>query len=113
LSPHTALSVWSGVGHFSIGYQNLSVASPYKMSHSRLRKEVWNYLDSLGALGFKLVAANGGLIVVSPYWFPTLLFAVLTATPWVRWIRRFTLRTLLYAIALAAVALGAIIALSR
>jgi hypothetical protein len=42
-----------------------------------------------------------------PYWFAILLVTILTAAPWVRW--RFTLRTLLIATTLIAVALGLIV----
>jgi hypothetical protein len=43
----------------------------------------------------------------APLWCPVLLLAVFTAIPWLRW--RFGLRTLLIAITLASVFLGAIV----
>jgi hypothetical protein len=40
----------------------------------------------------------------APLWFPAVLFAALSALPWIRW--RFSLRTLLIAMTLIAVGLG-------
>ncbi len=45
-----------------------------------------------------------------PYWFSTLIVATLAALPWIRW--RFSLRTLLIATTLFAVALGLIVYLA-
>ena len=41
-----------------------------------------------------------------PHWFPTLIFAVLAAAPWLHW-RRFSLRTLLIFMTVAALLMGA------
>lgn len=49
--------------------------------------------------------------LIVPYWLPVVLTATLASGPWIRW--RFSLRTLLIAMTLAAVALGLIFALSR
>jgi hypothetical protein len=54
-----------------------------------------------GAVAFQIV--DGGFVV--PHWFGALLFAALAVVPW---IRRFSLRTLLIATTLVAVALGLI-----
>jgi hypothetical protein len=67
-------------------------------------------------LGFGIVYTHGGLndtIVFAPYWFPVLSFAVLAAIAWFPWQRRFSLRTLLIATTLMAVALGTIVWSSR
>lgn len=45
--------------------------------------------------------------IAVPYWFNVALAAAVTALPWLRW--RFSLRTLLVAMTLAAVGLGAIV----
>jgi hypothetical protein len=45
-----------------------------------------------------------------PIWFLAGLSGVLAATPWIRWIHRFSLRTLLIATTLVAVGLGLIVA---
>ena len=47
-------------------------------------------------------------VVQVPHWFLVLIFAALAAAPWIRWSKRFTLRTLLIATTLIAVVLGAI-----
>jgi hypothetical protein len=47
--------------------------------------------------------------VVIPDWLPTLLFATLAAAPWIRWSKRFSIRTLLIATTLIAVVLGVIV----
>jgi hypothetical protein len=41
-----------------------------------------------------------------PYWIVNLLIGALAAAPWIRWSRRFSLRTLLIATTLVAVVLG-------
>jgi hypothetical protein len=41
-----------------------------------------------------------------PYWIPTLLLGALAAAPWIRWSKRFSLRTLLIATTLVAAVLG-------
>lgn len=48
-----------------------------------------------------------------PYWFLVMLFGVLTAVPWPRWSKRYSLRTLLIATTLVAVGLGVIIYFMR
>jgi hypothetical protein len=51
--------------------------------------------------------------VFAPHWFLVMLTASLATLPWIRWSRRFSLRTLLIAITLVAVGLGLIVAFSR
>jgi len=50
---------------------------------------------------------NSDWIIVIPHWFLTILCTVSGASPWFRW--RFSLRTLLIAMTLIAVGLGAIV----
>ena len=50
-------------------------------------------------------------VIIFPHWFATMLFATLTALPWLRW--RFSLRTLLIATTLVAVVMGLIVWASR
>jgi hypothetical protein len=47
--------------------------------------------------------------VVIPYWFYLLVTVSIGGTPWLRWSRRFSLRTLLIATTLVAMVLGAIV----
>jgi hypothetical protein len=44
-----------------------------------------------------------------PHWFMAVVFAMFAAIPWIRWSKRFSLRTLLIATTLVAVALGLIV----
>ena len=53
---------------------------------------------------------DGDLEIDFPHWCPVLVVATLTAFPWIRWSKRFTLRTLLIATTLIAVVLGLIVA---
>lgn len=48
-----------------------------------------------------------------PHWFLALLSASLAVAPWLKWSKRFSLRTLLIAMTLIAMSLGTIILLSR
>jgi len=58
-----------------------------------------------GLTGRSLGAVSTGLML--PNWFVVLVFASLAAFPWIRWIRvHYSLRTLLIATTLLAVALG-------
>jgi hypothetical protein len=50
---------------------------------------------------------------IAPYWFLILLTAAIAAAPWLRWPKRFSLRTLLIATTLVAVVLGLIVAVLR
>jgi hypothetical protein len=50
-------------------------------------------------------------IVFLPYWFPTIISALLAAIPWISW--RFSLRTLLIATTLVALVLGLIVYAAR
>ena len=64
-------------------------------------------------LRFELLRSQefGSLGVVVPYWFPIFITAVCVAIPWVLNTRRFSLRTLLIATTLVAVALALVIRL--
>jgi hypothetical protein len=52
-------------------------------------------------------------VVIIPFWFPLVTMASLAAATWIRWSRRFSLRTLLIATTLVAVVLGLISYASR
>ena len=49
-----------------------------------------------------------GSAVMIPYWFLILVGGALTVSPWIRWSKRFGLRTLLIATTLVAVGLGVV-----
>jgi hypothetical protein len=77
----------------SIGYDDGYPAKDY---------EPWNrYHFYYGDDGFF------GTAVVVPFWFVTLILVSVSAAPWIRW--RFSLRTLLIAMALVAGGLGLLI----
>ncbi len=59
--------------------------------------------------GFEFSTRAGGLVFAMPFWFLSLTAIVFTICPWARTIRRFSLRTLLIATTLVAVALGLIV----
>jgi hypothetical protein len=63
-----------------------------------------------GPLGFGVMNDN---IPYGPYWFPIVIFALVAALPWSFAVRRFSLRTLLFAITLIAVGLGLVAWLSH
>jgi hypothetical protein len=44
--------------------------------------------------------------LVIPYWFPVVISVALATVPWIHWSKRFSLRTLLVAITLVAIALA-------
>jgi hypothetical protein len=51
------------------------------------------------------------VVIAIPHWFAIVSAGILAAIPWIRW--RFSLRTLLIAMTLVAVTIGAIVAMSR
>jgi hypothetical protein len=51
----------------------------------------------------------GGGIVIAPDWFLIGVLLALSFAPWIKWSRRFSIRTLLIAMTLVAVPLGLIV----
>ncbi len=72
-------------------------------------KEDMTPIDS--TFGFRFIASANMSAAFIPYWFLTLLSAILATAPWLP--RRFSLRTLLIATTLIAVVLGLIVAVLR
>jgi hypothetical protein len=60
-------------------------------------------------VGFGRLDQDISTSVFVPYWFPVLVAAICTVLPWVPWSRRFRLRTLLFATAIVALLLAAIV----
>jgi hypothetical protein len=54
-----------------------------------------------------------GVLIIIPYWFIVIATLMFGALSWIRWPKRFTLRTLLIATILVAVVLGLIVWLER
>jgi hypothetical protein len=65
--------------------------------------------NSILGLGFDVRKGPTSLWVGIPHWFPILMTAVFSIAPWIHLSRRFSLHTLLIAMTLVAVLLGAII----
>ena len=63
--------------------------------------------DHTKHFGFGLSSWDASTTISFPYWFPVVLTATVATAPWLR--RRFSLRTLLIATTLVAVALGLIV----
>ena len=61
-----------------------------------------------GIFGFSAFRTGQSFSVRIPYWFPTMLCALLTAASWFKW--RVSLRTLLIVTTLIAVVLGIVVA---
>jgi hypothetical protein len=87
-------------------------------SQSTGDSEADDWVETVNFLGFGLgmgLYGTGNLpeatsIAFVHYWFVVMLFALLTACPWLPWwSKRFTLRTLLLATTLIAVVLGLIV----
>jgi hypothetical protein len=71
--------------------------------------EIWRRSEdwaTKSVLGFQW-SLGGYPRPMIPHWFPTLIFAVLAVLPWLHW-RRFSLRTLLIFMTVAAMFMGAI-----
>ena len=71
---------------------------PATINERRRNAPHWGVLPgSYGEFGIKF-----------PHWFPTLIFAMLAAAPWLKW--RFSVRTLLIGMTIVAVILGVAVA---
>jgi hypothetical protein len=71
--------------------------------------EIWRRSEDWATkpvLGFQW-SRGGDPQPMIPHWFPTLIFAALAVIPWLHW-RRFSLRTLLSFMTVAAILMGAI-----
>jgi hypothetical protein len=77
--------------------------------HTTDLSEVWRPKDTFGfAMRYapELPVGGGRLGVAVPHWFLVAVLIAIAAAPWVRWYKRFSLRTLLIATTLVAVLLG-------
>ena len=64
------------------------------------------YWHQASVLAFGRFGDAGDRVIFIPHWFPVLIFAAMAALPWIRWSRRFSLRTLLIGMTVIAVVLG-------
>jgi hypothetical protein len=67
------------------------------------------YWHQTSVVSFGCFGRASNRVIFIPHWFPVVVFAAISATPWIRWSRRFSLRALLIATALVAVVLGLIL----
>ena len=99
-------------GGFSIGWGESTYGSDDR---------AWGYIHEQphdshlppSFFGFRCELVPGNSSVVGPYWFPIAITAALAAVPWLPRSARFSLRSLLIATTLVAVALGLIVWASR
>jgi hypothetical protein len=88
-------------------------ASLYKWKYRSYGPGESNALPRNSIAGFFIERDSPQFTVGIPYWFPVLALAALTATHWIRPTWQFSLRTLLIAMTLVAVGLGAVVYTSR
>jgi hypothetical protein len=86
--------------------EELYVETTYMMPHVEPVPVEW----TIDSYGFRFLGSWSIWIVTISYAYPIVLFGTLASVPWVRWSRRFSLRTLLIAMTLVAVVLGIIVA---
>jgi hypothetical protein len=103
--PHGSAIPWFWITHW-IGLNNVLGDAEYG---SRLVPAT----PKIVFLGFGLGHEFIGHFVDVPYWGPVLLSAALALLPWIRWSKRFSLRTMLIATTLVALVLGAIVYVTR
>ena len=105
-------SLLAGTIHLCIGTPFPDWATGFwEKHHSDPYFDNWDHPNS-PAFNFSVNQYGAGSVAVEfPYWFPPLITMILATAPWLRW--RFSLRTLLIAMTLVAVGLGAIVWAAR
>jgi hypothetical protein len=112
VSSHWYLHFGSTDGQFRINRSHDSLWTPPKIKRWEYYRELADtaYANTSRPSGWKFLLRR--YYVHVPAWFAVVIVALLAAIPWVRWSKRFSLRTLLIATTLVAVVLG-ILALSN
>jgi hypothetical protein len=82
-------------------------AQSYARGEDQMQTVRLIYAKAVNAIGFGAIRAPS-FVFLAPYWFYVSLATIAAALPWLRW--RFSLRTLLIATTLVAVALGLAVA---
>jgi len=85
---------------------HLSPTDTHEWEFDRLGEDV--QFPEATFLGFHFAGDTLGWIALVPQWFVTMVAVTLAVAPWLRWSKRFSLRTLLIATTLLAVGLGLI-----
>jgi hypothetical protein len=98
------------VGHLWFAYQRFSNIDWIEFDRGILdAATAADFRAWAGPLGFNLDNDADSTAIYLPDWFAILTVSALSAVPWIRWSKRFSLRTLLIATTLVAVVLGAIV----
>ena len=105
------LYAMSGRGVVAIGSND----DPYgpQWAHTSYAKEWIAPSEEIPPHGFDYWRVQGGLLTSGPHWFLVLLSGTVAALPWIRFLRQFSLRTLLIATTLIAAVLGLVVWLVR
>jgi hypothetical protein len=109
-SPDSVLHIVSERGRFAFEPRyRTGIVSLYYEHHPVSDQSLGDPDDSgrrPSGLGFQVLRWGKQTDVLIPDWFSILNLAAIAATSWVRWSKRFTLRTLLIATTLVAILLG-------
>jgi hypothetical protein len=98
-----------GIGYWDWKYKHF----PWSFHSNIVDERIWPSatggppLSKLGIRWYKQLAPAMTLVVI-PFWLPILIAVAIAATPWIRHFYHFSLRTMLIATTLVAVALGLI-----
>lgn len=110
LPGHGQLVIASLQGQMELAvYLSVSASSP--LWGAKDYSVTWNHLSEVlfprtVPLRFRRLRNSQGVNLSAPYWFLVPVSWVFAAAPWIRWSTRFSLRAMLIATTLVAVALG-------
>jgi hypothetical protein len=113
ISKNRSVGVTSLLGRVRIGtWKHPKHANSWWVNSERLTNSVYEWAASRqgeNAIGFGVISFQSNIELIMPCWFLVLLTATLAVIPCRHLANRFSLRTLLIATTLVAVALGAIV----
>jgi hypothetical protein len=89
-----------------------AVADPWRINSARIETVAIRQIDD-AYHGFKIIRDKNEWGLQLPCWAAVAATAFCAALPWLKWTRRFSLRTLLVVTTIAAVTLGLVAAWSR
>ena len=95
-----------------IAFEPFIGGEQFKIRHAKITPNDESRIKR-GILGFSYYPQPQATNIHVHFWFLTLIVVASAATPWIRWSRQFTLRTLLIATALVAVVLGVAVYATR
>jgi hypothetical protein len=103
-------SLWLQEGHISLHASPYGLRQPWQQFSYETPESIREFYEHRSDWAY-IVESNGWNITI-PHWFLGLLAAALATVPWIRWSKRFSLRTLLIATTLVAVALALVVVLT-